>query len=391
MLVGYLVGVIRNVGMVVVLVAGLLASCGIGGRQSFREAFPDPLVLVTTKDPARVRARLADTVLPDDVAHNEQLLAMLRSRETMDASHLALLVRAVALPENFVFSTGAGRWAYPDRGEGAHAAFVDQLLMEGAEKLQNVDGYWLGELIGISQSSDTMQLLCERFVPSVDDGSDLALDELLRGMPGSPAMLPFLAEYMEPQGRLEGDRGWRAFGKMSFDSDRTALLGILMRGDGGVTGDRLLLAMKAFSFDDGRMQALQMLVDKAAEVDSETARAAVATFSFDSGREGAFATFAKRGGTVLDEQQLVKFVRLCSFDSGKIKCVKLFVPSLRGEPSGDAAKQLLGKFSFDSDRLRALELLASRWRELPESERGALLKVFAFESSRTEARALLGL
>lgn len=278
-----------------VAVAGLLASCGIGGQRQFGDVFPDPGVLLTTVDPVAVRAELGNVQMPDSEAHNVHLLAMLRAQKSLDAAHLVLLVRAVALPESITCSTGNERWTYPQRGLSDNAAFVDQLLTEGAAKLDDVDSYWLGELIGISQSDAVMLALCEQFVPVVDDGSEHAFDELLRGMPRSPAMLSFLSTYMGPQGRLDGERGWHSFQKMSFDSDRASLLATLLARQEELSDERLLMAMKAFSFDNGRKKALQMLVDHASPLDAEVARAAVSTFSFDSGRSAAFATLAKHG------------------------------------------------------------------------------------------------
>lgn len=375
----------RRVGCKVVALATVLASCGIGGQRHFREAFPDPGVLITTSDPAAVRAELANVTLPDDDAHNMHLLGMLREQKSLDAAHLVLLVRAVSLPENIICSNGDGKWCYPQRGKSDHAAFVDQMLTEGADKLDDVDAYWLGELIGISQSDETMLALCEKFVPAVDDGSEHAFDELLRGMPGSPALMPFLANYMAPQGRLDGDRGWYAFDKMAFDSDRLALLAVVLPRTEELTEKRLLRAMKAFSFDSGRKRALALLVDKTPSIDAEVARVAVGTFSFDSGRGDAFATLAGSGRVQLEEDQLARYVKLCSFDSGKLKCVKVFAPTLQGESSARAAKKLLSAFSFDSDRLKAVELMAPRWSRLSTEDRRALLALFSFDSSREKA------
>lgn len=381
----------KSVGKLLVVLTAVLSGCGINSRQSFGDAFPDPAVLVTTTDPVAVRGKLADVAMPDDREHNEKLFAMLASCDAIDAAHLVLLVRSVSLPENIVCSTGEGRWCYPIRGKSDNAVVVDQLLDEGASKLRNVDAYWLGELIGISQSDATMMQLSRRFVPEVDDGSSHALNELLRGMPGSPARLPFLADYMVPENRLNGERGWHAFAKMSFDSDRATLLAALMRREEALSGERLVQVMKSFSFDAGRKQALEILVERAHPISAEVAHAAVATFSFDSGRGDAFATLAQRGATELAEEELVRFVKLCSFDAGRMQCVRLFASSLRGEPSLEGAEQLLRAFSFDSDRVKAVEALAERWLQLPADERRELLRSFSFDSNRKTASRYLDL
>ena len=388
---GYGERTMRNTGKLLVAVAAMLTGCGINGRISFREAFPDPSVLITTSEPLKVRRQLDHVVLPDDRAHNEALLQMLQSEDSMDAAHLVLLVRAVSMPENFTVSNGERRWAYAKRGEGANAALVDQMLIEGSTKVRDIDAYWFGEMVGISQADATMRLLCERFVPQLDDGSDRVLSDMLRGMPGSPAMLPFLCDYMGPEGRLDGERGWQAFARLSFDADRARLLASLMQRSDEVTAERLLLTVKAFSFDSGRNQALDLLIARAKPIAADVARAAVATFAFDSGRGSAFAALAQQGGTQLDEAGLVSFVNLCSFDSGRLRCVELFAPSLLGDTSVAAATQLLRCFSFDSDRGKAVKLLAPRWQGLSKRDREQLLTTFSFDTSRKRARADLGL
>jgi len=370
------------------LVAVALAGCGINNT-TFREEFPDPAVLITTTDPMTVRDKLARVRLPESRDHTEQLLAMLRSCESIDAAHLVLLTRAVPLPQNIQIHNNSGRWTYPQRGKADNSAFVDQLLTEGADKVRDIDAYWLGEMIGISQSDPTMLMLCNRFVPQVDDRSDRAFDEMVRGMPGSPAFMPFLSKYMGPEGRLDGDRGWRAFSRMSFDSSRLILLDILLKDEHEITEDRLLMAMKAFSFDSGRTSAFNLLVDKARPISPGAAHAAIATFSFDSGRRSAFATLAKPGNIVLGEQDLLRFVKLFSFDSGRITVVKQFANSLEQEPTEAGAVALLKSFSFDSDRTKALKLMANRWRNLPADARRRIAKTFSFDSGRSKALELL--
>ena len=378
-----------NVTRLTVALAAVLASCGINNRTSFLDAFPDPAVLVTTADPEGVRAQLSRVALPDRADHNDELLALLRSSESIDAAHLVLLVRAVALPESTQVTNSRGRWTYPRRGKSGNAAFVDQLLTEGADKISDIDGYWLGEMIGISQSDSTMMMLCNRFIPQVDDGSLRAFDELVRGMPGSPAFMPFLQLYMGPQGRFDGERGWHAFASVSFDSNRAALLAMVLQYEPDVTNERFLKAIKAFSFDAGRKRAFDLLVEKVKPIDAGTAHAAIATFSFDSGRGSAFSTLAKPGHMDLDEGDLFRFIQLFSFDSGRINLIKQFAPTVHGEVTYKNANKLLRAFSFDSDRLTAIKIMAPRWRNLSLKERRKLAKTFSFDSGREKAMSLL--
>jgi hypothetical protein len=378
-----------NTSRLLVALATLLAACGVNNPASFRDAFPDPSVLVTTVDPEGVRAQLAEADLPDDSEHKAALLALLGADESIDAAHLVLLARAVALPADISVHNNRGRWTYPQRGEADNAAFVDQLLTEGAEKIRDIDAYWLGELIGISQSDATMLMLCNRFVPQADDGSDRAFQEVLRGMPGSPAMLPFLQQYMIPQGRFDGKRRWLAFDGMLFDDNRVLMLGVVVQHEPEITKEQLLKTMEAFSFDGGRERAFGLLVEQAKPIDVDTAHAAIAMFSFDDGRDAAFATLAKAGSMEINERDLLKFVKLFSFDSGRFKPVKLFADLLQGEATFENAKKLLGEFSFDQGRLKVVEVMAPRWRSLPVKERMRLADEFSFDSNGKKALGFL--
>jgi hypothetical protein len=375
-----------------VLVPLLLVACSIRGHQGppFDEAFPDPSVLVTTTDHAAVRARLDEAQLPDSHAHHERLLGLLRSREQLHAAHVVLLTRAVATPETATcYVNGVRRWSYGPRGKGESAKVIDQLLTEGLGRITDIDRGSFGELLGMTQSDATMRGYVDRFLAQLDDGSTQALEQILDGMTGSPALAPFLAEHMAPHGRLDGERGWAAFAHMAFDSDRLVVLRLLVARDADVDGDRLVATMKAFSFDSGREEAFALLVPKVPKLAVEPARAAIATFSFDSGREAAFAALGKQQAVQLTERHLVAFVKMCSFDSGKLQCVQALAPCLGGEPDGEAARALLAAFSFDSDRQAALAVLAKRWLELPVEARQRLLATFSFDSDRQKATRLL--
>src|SRR5262245_59537985 len=75
----------------------LLLACSTDFRQGppFDEVLPDASVLVTTTDPASVRAQLDGSQLPDSKAHQDRLLALLRSRQQLQAAHVVLLANAV--------------------------------------------------------------------------------------------------------------------------------------------------------------------------------------------------------------------------------------------------------------------------------------------------------
>lgn len=369
----------------------LVAACSVGTPQGrpFDEVFPDPSELVTTDDPAGVRARLDDTSLPDTAAHRERLLGLLRSRDRLRAQHLVLLTRAVAIPERHVsVASGHRRWSYGPRGQGEPARLLDQLLDDGIDRITDVDRTSFGELLGQSQSDATMRRYVERFLPTLDDGSPTALAQILDGMHGSPALLPFLATHIAPRGGLAGERGWMAFRQMAFDDDRATVLRLVLAGDPPIDGERFVSSMRAFSFDSGREEAFAMLLPRVTPLHLDDARAAAATFSFDAGREAAMAALGKTQVQLSDEL-LVAFVRLSSFDSGRFACVKALAGRLHGAPDPKAAKDLLATFSFDSDRLQATQVMAQRWSALPAETRKALLATFSFDSSREEALRVL--
>jgi len=374
----------------------LAAACTSSGEwrtgADFDDEFPDPAELVTTRDPAAVRARLATARLPDTDEHHRRLVDLLRAQPAIDAAHLVLLAEAVhsGTPSILVReSNSVAHTFYGVRGEGRFAPVVDELLVLGADKLQRVDRRGLGELLGLTQSDPTLALLADRFLPALDDGSEQALAEVLDGMLGSPATAPFVCGYLAPRGAIDGPRGWAAVHHLAFDADRVAVIQALVARNPAVDGDRLVATIGTLSFDSGRCQGLDAMVPKAKPVSAEVGRAAVASFSFDSGRETAVATLANHGGLQLDDAQLVEFVGLCSFDSGRLRCVQVLAPHVRGDASFAAAEQLLREFSFDSSRLAAVEVMAPRWLALPAHDRSRLATTFAFDSSRAQALGLL--
>ncbi|HEX6943205.1 MAG TPA: DUF4476 domain-containing protein [Gemmatimonadaceae bacterium] len=367
----------------------LLVACTARQGPPFDEVFPDPGVLVTTNDPASLRKKLDTVQLPETRAHHDRLLALLHGRDHITAAHLVLLTHAVATPDRIIVGNGNRVWRYGARGQGEFAPVIEQLLGEGIDKVTDVDRRWLGELLGVSQSDATLRRYADRFLAQVDDGSPQALGEILEGMPGSPAAIPFLVGYLAPKGGLDGERGWSAFARMEFDEQRTAVLDAVLARQAAIDGERMVAVMKAFSFDSGREIAFAQLAAKTQPLPVGAAKEALATFSFDSGRNAAFAALGKQAGVHLTDGHLVEFVQLCAFDSGKLQCLKSLAPRLDGAPDAAAAKALLAAFSFDSDRKSAVEVMREHWSPLPAGEREALLATFSFESNREAAAQLL--
>ena len=363
------------------------AACSSSPRQ-FQDAFPDATVLLTTTDPEAVRAQLLEVQAPSTSEHHELLLGLLRGQQRIRAANLVLLARAVDMPTHSTHHTNAGRWQWARPGEG-DAKFLDALLSEGLDHIGEIDRRWFGELIGLQQQKATLQRYCAHFLAQLDDGSATALQQMLGGMPGSPMVTPFVLDVIAKQGKLDEARMWVAFDAVSFDANRLELLrGLLDRGL-AIDDAQLVRIMQTFSFDEARADAFLLLAPKVPALSTERAHEAVATFSFDSGRQTAFAELGKHGSVQITDAQLVTLTALCSFDSGRIECVKSLRSRLVGTPNAVDAQALLATFSFDSDRVHAVEVMAPRWRQLGKPAREGLLGTFSFDSSRREAGALL--
>lgn len=369
------------------LAACLAAACNSSPRP-FHEVFPDASVLLTTSDPEGVRTQLLDVQAPTTAEHHDRLLGLLRGEQRIAAANLVLLARAVHMPANSFHHTDKGRWQWAQPGEG-DAVFLDQLLLEGLDRIGPVDRRWFGELIGLQQQPTTLQLYTDRFLAVLDDGSETALKQMLGGMPGSPMVTPFVLGVVAKQGKLDEGRMWVAFEAVSFDEPRLELLrGLCERGI-PLDDTKLVRIMQSFSFDEGRSQAFGLVTPKLLAVSTDRAKEALATFSFDSGRESAFAELGKHDSVQITDAQLVTLASLCSFDSGRIGCVQSLHPRLAGAPNVGDAKALLAAFSFDSDRLAAVKVMADRWRGFGKAEREDVLGTFSFESSRRQAGSLL--
>lgn len=370
-----------------VLAALLAAACSSGPRP-FADAFPEPRELLTTQDPEGAHQQLMQAEIPEDEAHRRVLLDLVRSVETIDAPHLALLATAMGGRRLRVTRDDTGLFVWRERGSDVAAAATDELLLLGLERLGDVDRRNFGRLLGHTQSDAVLRAYVDRRLASVDDGSVEALQQILAGMTGSPATAPFV-RLLGERDALAGARGDAAFDSLVFDDDRLAVLATLLARPEPLDGERCLSALRRFSFDEGRVQAFALVGGRVAELTPEQTGAAVATFTFDSGKEAAFASLAQADGLRLRDTQLVDLLRLCLFDGSKLRCIELLGSKLTGPLDPRAAEQVLRSFSFDSDRLRALELLAPRWRGLDGADKERLRTTFLFDSAKERAAELL--
>ncbi|MFO1031567.1 MAG: DUF4476 domain-containing protein [Planctomycetota bacterium] len=370
-----------------VLAALLAAACSSGPRP-FADAFPEPRELLTTQDPEGAYQQLQQVAIPADEAHRRTILDLLRSVEHIDAAHMALLAAAMGGRQFRVAQDDTGVFAWRARGGDGAAAATDELLQLGLERLRDVDRRSFGRLLGHTQSDAVLRAYVDRKLASVDDGSVAALQEILGGMTGSPATMPFVRLLAE-RSALAGARGDAAFDSLVFDDDRVAVLAALLTRPEPLDGERCLTMLRRFSFDEGRVQAFALLGNRFPELTPEQTGAAVATFTFDSGKEAAFASLAQADGLRLRDTQLLDLVRLCLFDDSKLRCVRLLGPKLASPFDPRTAEHLLRAFSFDSDRLRALELLAPHWRGLDGADKARLRATFLFDSAQEHAAELL--
>lgn len=379
-----------------VLVLAASGCRGGGGYErtgpDFAVEFPDAGELVTTTDVEATRRRLANVQLPTTAAHHDRLRALLAEREQISAGHLLLLVEAVSLPDgSIIYVVDGVVRRFAPRGQGEFAPVVDELLMAGCDKLVDVDAERLGELIGRSQSDEVMTLLAQRWLPEVDDGSAHSLDALIDGLGGSPARMPFVLGHLVSSGRLDGAHGWALVGRLSFDSERIALVRALSSRRDSIDEGDMLTALGAMSFDSGRTGVVEAVAPRLTSLSPEAAVGAVAVFSFDDGRRDAVAVLARAARLQPDHRLLASLVGLCSFDQTRVEVVRVLAPRLSGDPDAALALALLRTLSFDSGRVEVLQAMAPHWRDLPESARERIAGSMAFSSNRDGARARLGL
>lgn len=379
---------------VALLLLGLAACSFTPPRRQgppFPEVFPDASELVTTSDPAGLRERLATVPLPATEEHHAQLRFLLDSQATIDVPHLLLLVEAVHLPEasgNYYHVNGQRRFHGP-RGRGRFAPVVDQLLEDALPKLVGVDRQGLGELLGRSQSDATLNRLAERLLPALDDGSTAALEQVIGGMAGSPAVAPFLVDHLAPRGLLLPDRGFDLLPRLPFDDQRVLLVRAMANAATSIEPKRLADAVAAMTFDDNRTAVLEAAIGRCQPFDWRVAERILDCFTFDDGRAAACHAFARTDTLRLDGSGLVRMVHHFTFDDDRVTCVRVLVPCLQGDLSITNACQLLAAFTFDDSRLAALQAARARLAPTSSTQQEQLLAAFTFDSSREQVVAML--
>lgn len=339
----------------------LLWSCSPSGATDqkipFAKAFPDPSVLITSPDVELLTDKLDRCDFPRTEKHHTLLRNLLRLAATIDADHLLLLTRAVApsfskLPLGFQLSINGediDRLPMP-RGQGQFDDRIDQLLLAGAPKIDNVTPRDVGRLLGRTQSTAALAELAERFLPRVDDGSVEALSAILEGLKsaqgseaeivsrsfvptsskdsgdqGKPlpsAMTEFVRDYLSERGRLQGQRALVAISFLSTDEEKTNLILRQLREDDiGKDTPRdlghLESLLKLLNSSKSRLavlaQALPNLVNLPPSKQIELAK----TLNYDKDRLEVLERFSESGTENLSVDDLHSFLDLLTYGSSK--------------------------------------------------------------------------
>lgn len=358
---------------------------------AFDEAFPDPSILITTEDPDRLRAKLGNAILPSTQEHHDRLLELLGSVDSINPAHLQLLVEAVYLPQDGGVLTVVNeqRIHFPLRGKGEFAPVADRLLLEGAKKLEDLDAFSAGRLLGRTHSDGTLSELADLFLEKVDDGSDQALQDLVRGFGGSPALRPMLVDFMAPRDLLTGERHWTALEALPFDDGKLAVIEACALRMEQCTPADLVRYGKLMSFDSGRVSAIAAVAPRVGKLEGTDLVPLLGAFSFDEGRHQSLEKLIASAEVKSTHVELNEIVRTCSFDETRGKLVGLMAPRLGGSPTSATLREILAAFSFDSGRLKALERLAPSLGGIDSREHREVLAVFSFDSNRKEAKKIL--
>lgn len=400
----------------------------------FAESFPDPAVLLSTRDVRGVRKVLANTPLPETDEHHEALLALVNEAPTIDTDHLLLISEAVAIPGRIsreaveradvavaLMQINGRTPTVVTRGGGEFAQVLDDILIAGAEKLSDPDAENLGRLLGATQFSATMERLCDPLLKRCDDGSEHALREMLEGIPFDDQRSEFLLSVLLPRGHLPPARQELALDSLSFDSNKTELVLELYDGARELDPDRVLRDLGKLSFDSSRSQVVNAAARRLGPIDRATTEAFLANASFDSSRtemmmtlqplvrlDGAEDVLALMQTCSYDSNreelldlmlagrfpkvsphELADLVSVADYDSSRRSILDKVAPYVGGPMKPAEARCLLESFSFDESRLHAVRLFADDIRRYSADEKRELVQAISFSSNREEALFLL--
>lgn len=370
----------------------------------FAEIFPDATVLVTATDIPETRRKLAYATLPATREHHDELLSLLRSLESITIEHLLLLTEAVYLEgESFrldgdevtvAINGQSDQFAFAARKDGAGGEFadvVDQILLEGIGKVQQISRFDCGRIFGRTQSNDTLASLADILLPAVDDGSADALREILRGLGSSLARVPFIVEVMAPRGGLTGEREEVALMAINFDSDRVALIRKLIEQVDEILVDHLNFYLDEMSFDEGRVSVFESAVARLPVLDGADLEGFLRRVAFDGGRVEVAAAAAAASRLDVDFEDVPRILRAFSFDSSRVKAVESIAPFVSGEPDAVQAGAAVRAFSYDDGRVAAIEALAPVLAKLSEDDRKRLLRNIDDDGLRAAAGKKIGI
>ena len=396
----------------------------------FQQAFPSAEVLVSTTDLEATRKVLDTVPLPETKEHHDALVRTLESVKTIDSEHLVLLTEAVAIPPRLAdnssmksvsITTINSRTFVYSRGEGKYSHVIDDLLLAGAKRLSDVGPASFGRLISATQAKKTIVALSDILLKRSDTGSTGDLESILDEITFPEMRQELCVEVLLPRGRLKGKRADVAIESMSFDSNRSNLIGAiyatleeidpatltrhvkLQSFDSGrqkvvdlgapkltkLNGTEAVALMQTASFESDRNAILSKVIAKVHLTGTDEALAFIRTNSFDSGRKETLKTLCAHNFTPVNGDDLVAYAKIGSFDSGRLEFLELLKPHFKGGFTRSSAARLLDAFSFDSTRMRVVKLFRSELQKLSERDRRAVVKEFSMSSDREAAANLL--
>ena len=382
--------------LLLISLAFLLPSYGVeiaGARTGpdFKEAFPDPAMLIATADIEETRELLDTVQLPETDAHHDALLKALDDVEAIDSEHLVLLTEAVAIPprltdgaiksiKSIIKAVIDGREIAYSRGEGEFSHVIDDLLLAGAKKLSDVGPQSFGRLVAVAHTPETIVALGDILLERSDSGSTSDLEAILQEIPWDGIRTELCVEVLIPRGRLKGERTDIAIESMSFDSGRTALIGAIYKSLDELDAETLLRHVRLQGFDSSRTDVVEKGVAVIDRIDGSLALALVETAGFDSGREAILKALLPKLD-LRNADEMLALVRTNSYDSGREAMLKVLLPTL-DRIEGSVALALVETAGFDSGREAMFKALLPKLDLRNADEMLALVRTNLYDSGR---------
>ena len=358
----------RRRGLPTLFVLALLAGCSLTSGEldrtgpSFRDAFPDPSILLSSEDVGALRAKLSRTPLPTTLEHHELLGRTLEERSEVRTENLLLLTEAVSVwPEGAVQPS-----ELPTTGTGPYAEWVDRLLLEGAKRLEDFQPGLVGTMLERTQSPEGMAELAEVLVMLCDAGDPQTLVLLLDGFEDGDCQADFVIDTLMDRGVVVGEKRWLVLRALRSRAAMRRVANEVILRDPDFEAGTLATLLRQAQTDGARLEYLDLALEWLSFEDPADRCAVLQAFSFDRERYQA-----------LD---------------------RLLLESRSRPWTDEAWATVAATFSFDSTRLQMIldlwggdrvrrfgEILpAAAWLEVPEERFGLLRRVARRTGSSVE-------